>query len=189
MLSLIFSLLLSVLSASQRSFAERIYRQYHHILRRRCRRLLRDESAVDDVMQDIFWTICRKADGYRGKEEDILPWLYRVTTTHCLKLIEKNKRWSRNVEMAMEEGMERYHGSSGGMEHQVVANDLVMRLPPKQRQAVLYHFVSGMTQREIAAVMEVTRDQVRTWLAGFQTRSEAWRLEHGTTEADQGEKQ
>lgn len=178
-LFVLFVLVLSVLSARWRRFAEQLYREYHHILRRRCRRILRDETLVDDAMQEVFWTICRQAEQYKGEPDKILPWLYRVTTTHCLKQIEKDKRWVRNVGIAIEEGAVRYEDnlSRGELEAQVAAQEFLMRLPPTQRQAILYRYVSGMTQREIAEVMEVTRDQVRTWLDGFAKRGEIWRAE------------
>lgn len=164
------------LSAKARRQAESIYREYNVILRRRCRRLLRDDVMVDDAMQDIFWTLCRSIDDYRGEQDQILPWLYRITTTHCLKLIEKNKRWHRNIEEAVQEGVERYGSCLGAkeMEVSITVHQLLDKVPPVQRQAVLYRYVSGMTQREIAEVMEVTRDQVRTWLSRFQERAEAW---------------
>lgn len=169
------------LSGQARRGAETLYRDYHVILRRRCRKLLRDDVMVDDAMQDIFWTICRSYDNYRGEPDQILPWLYRITTTHCLKMLEKNKRWHRNVEEAVQEGVERYQSSLGPQEMEIAltVHQLLDKVPSQQRQAILHRYVSGMTQREIAEVMKVTRDQVRTWLSRFQERAEQW-LESST---------
>lgn len=175
-------LFLAMLSARWRAFADQLYQQYHHVLRRRCRRLLREDHLVDDAMQEIFWTICKQGKQYRGEPDKILPWLYRVTTTHCLKLLEKNKRWTRNVDLAMEEGAQRYQANLNAreLEQLTAAKALLMRLPPSVREAVLYRFASGMTQQEIAEVMDVTRDQVRTWLKQFEERRERWLAQEQT---------
>lgn len=179
MLSLLLVMIKSLLSGTSRRRTEELYRNYHAILRRRCFRLLRDESLVEDAMQDVFWTISRRVDQYRGKPAEILPWLYRITTTHCLKLIEKNQRWHRNLELAMEEGRMRYQHnlSANELEAKVSVNALLHRMPSSQRQAVVYRHVSGMTQQEIAEVMQVTRDQVRTWLKRFEQQAQTWREE------------
>ena len=175
----IFATVQVFLSARARRQAEGIYRDYYAVLRRRCKRLLRDEHRVDDVMQEIFWTICRKLGQYKGDPKEILPWLYRITTTHCLKHIEKDQRWNRNIESAIEEGIARYRPCFGSNEVDawVAGKSLLAKLPPSQREVVLYRFASGMTQEEIAEVMQITRDQVRVLLKRFKEIAARWRQE------------
>lgn len=168
--------LMTLLSRREREHAAHLYRTYYPVLYRRCQRLLQQEDWIDDAMQDIFWTICRRQGQYRGEADAILPWLYRIATTHCLRLLERKQRLRERVTDAMEEGADRYAAcfSEVDVERRVLAQELLERLPPLQRQAVIYRYVDGLTQREIASVMEVTRDQVRTWLSLFQAKGQSW---------------
>ncbi|MCB9641615.1 MAG: sigma-70 family RNA polymerase sigma factor [Myxococcales bacterium] len=149
-----------------------MYRTYGHLLKRRCRRILRDPEKVEDVMQEIFLTLCRSLDQYEGKPDQILPWLYRVTTTHCLRLLDKDKRGLRGLTLHQEDSLVEHAApiSEWTKEEQLALTDFLETLPEDQRAVVLYRYVSGMTQEEIAEVMDVSRDQVRRWLQHFQQR-------------------
>ncbi|MCB9637363.1 MAG: sigma-70 family RNA polymerase sigma factor [Myxococcales bacterium] len=152
-----------------------LYQKYYAVLRRRCFRILRDDAMVDDAMQEIFWTVSRQIDQYRGDHEQILPWLYRVTTTHCFKLLERDKRWVRNLEITMEQGS--FCGDFGGGDpvDRLAVGALLSHLPPSMREMVMYRYFDEMTQEEIAEVMGVSRDHVRTGLKRFFERVERWR--------------
>lgn len=182
-LSSLFGALLS-LGAPKRDPRQRVtalYQQYGYVLKRRCRRILRDEALVDDAMQEIFITLCRCHDQYRGDPQKILSWLYRITTTHCLQMLDKNRRWSRNLEEMVLQYQERemLDRHEPDTEAHVVVDDFLRTLPESERAAVLYRYISGMTQEEIAEVMEVGRDQVRRWLKHFQARGRVVFRERG----------
>ncbi len=149
-----------------------LYQTYGYILKRRCRRILRDAERVEDAMQEIFLTLCRSLDQYQGDPQHILAWLYRITTTHCLRILDKDKRNLRYLSLHEDgEPTETPDESSDWTrEEQFALLQFLEQLPEPQRAAVLYRYVSGMTQEEIAEVMEVSRDQIRRWLQHFQQR-------------------
>ncbi|MCB9641676.1 MAG: sigma-70 family RNA polymerase sigma factor [Myxococcales bacterium] len=152
--------------------AEALYRKYHPMMRRRCRRILRDEVLVDDAMQESFWALCRGLHRFQGNDAQLISWLYRVTTTHCLKLLERERRWDRVVEAVFDEGTMTVSG--GSVESQLVVQEVLSKLPPLQQEAVLYWLLNGMTQEEIAEVMGTTRHQVRQWLSSFSQKAKVW---------------
>ncbi len=160
-----------------REETDALYQQYYAILRRRCVRILREDALVDDAMQEIFWTVCRQIDRYRGDHAQILPWLYRITTTHCFKLLQKDKRWLRNLNLTLEQ--DSFCGEFGGGDpvDRVAVIAVLEHLPPSMREMVVFRYVDEMTQEEIAEVMGISRDQVRTGLKRFLERAEQWRKE------------
>lgn len=159
-------------STDVHSEVSKLYRQYGYILKRRCFKILRDPSLVEDAMQEIFLTLCRCYTQYQGEPQRILAWLYRITTTHCLQLLQKDQRWTRNLEELLQLHVEKetHYATQLDVEGRVVLDAFLHSLPEEERAAVLYRYVSGMTQEEIAEVMDVTRDQVRRWLKHFQRR-------------------
>jgi RNA polymerase sigma-70 factor (ECF subfamily) len=66
------------------SFAPRVYRLAHAITR--------SASDAEEVVQDVFMTILRKADRFEGRSA-VWTWIYRITTNAAL-----NKRRSRRTE-------------------------------------------------------------------------------------------
>ena len=149
---------------------EAIYQKYGYILHSRCHRILRDAALVDDALQEIFLALLTDYKSYRGEPDAILPWLYRVTNTHCFRLIDKNKRWSRLLAARLAEQGPSSHTKKPELDERLTLETLLEKLPEQERMAVLYRYISGMTQEEIAEVMEVSRDRVRRWLQHFQKR-------------------
>lgn len=147
---------------------EQLYQTYGYLLRRRCKRILNDDSWVEDAMQEILITMCRSLPQYRGEKDKILAWLYRITTTHCLQLLDKNKRWARNF---METCLQQLDTSSSlPLEEKISVEDFLNQLPGEEKEAAIYYFVNEMSQEEIAEVMQVNRDRVRVWLKHFKQR-------------------
>jgi RNA polymerase sigma-70 factor (ECF subfamily) len=55
------------------------------------RQFVRSEWDAEEVVQDVMWTIHRKADTFRG-ESGFLTWVYRVTLNAARMKLRKNKR-------------------------------------------------------------------------------------------------
>ncbi len=54
-------------------------------------RLVHNEWDAEDVLQDVVWTVVRKADTFRG-EALFSSWLFRVTQNCAKMLLRKRKR-------------------------------------------------------------------------------------------------
>ena len=70
---------------------EHLYRQFRPRILAIAMRLVRDESDAEDVLQDVVWTVVRKADTFRG-ESMFSSWLFRVTQNCAKMLLRKRKR-------------------------------------------------------------------------------------------------
>lgn len=54
-------------------------------------RLVHNEWDAEDVLQDVVWTVVRKADTFRG-DSQFSSWLFRVTQNSAKMLLRKRKR-------------------------------------------------------------------------------------------------
>jgi RNA polymerase sigma-70 factor (ECF subfamily) len=163
--------------------ATTMYMTYLPMLRRRCRRFFREDALVEDALQEIFAAILKGIDGFRGGPQQELPWLYRITTTHCIRLASKEQLWSECLKQPWDEESEDFlapaQHTTPSTDQQILATQLLNKLPANEREVLLLRYMSGLTQDEIAEVMHVSRNQIRRWLTSAEEK--ARRMASSTT--------
>src|SRR5258708_39614871 len=58
------------------------YRQYGHLVLRRCRRILRGDGGAEDALQEVFVRLWRYGEAFAAAESKGL-WLFRVDDRCC----------------------------------------------------------------------------------------------------------
>ncbi len=86
----------------------RLYREYGPVVYRRCVRLLGDRESARDATQEVFVKLLRE-ERLVGDGDDVLPWIYRVPTHHCLNLRRDGAARRRSAEG--DEGSDRARAS------------------------------------------------------------------------------
>ncbi|HEY4015564.1 MAG TPA: sigma-70 family RNA polymerase sigma factor [Polyangiaceae bacterium] len=146
----------------------RLYERYGFLLLRRCRTILRDSSAAEDALQQVFEKLLRNGAGIRDADQP-LRWLYRVADRCCFDLLRRRRR-SPESPMDVEAATSPAHPAID-----VEARNAVMALlatldVDEQRMAVLL-FVDGMSQGEIAAELGVSRVTVNKRVQALRARA------------------
>ncbi len=113
------------------------------------RRHSRDSGAEEDVVQEIFVQVWRKAATYRPSRGAVAGWLYTITRN---RMVDRWRRTSARVQ-GDESELDRLVASDRGADGQVV--DLTVRqalshLTAEQRQAVEMAYFGGLTYEETA---------------------------------------
>jgi RNA polymerase sigma-70 factor (ECF subfamily) len=145
-----------------------LYCQYGAIVFSRCRQMLGDAAAAEDLTQDTFLRVHRHLDDL-PEDEGVLPWLYRIATNLCLNAIRDGRARPILVEQPPERpGADR-------LDDRLADRDLVCRLiarvsPKVGTTAWMFH-VDGMGQEEIAEVLGISRRMVAKRLSQFTHRS------------------
>ncbi len=70
---------------------DRLYHRYRALMYATARQIVRDEWDTEEVIQDVVWTIHRKADSFRG-DSGLSTWIYRITQNAARMLLRKRKR-------------------------------------------------------------------------------------------------
>ncbi len=112
-------------------------------------------TQAPDVVQDTFLALCKASQA--EVEGHLAPWLFRVCRNRALDLIREQERELPTLEDAKMESPE--SGPSSAIERKQELSrmqEIVERLPKKQRQALLLKFSGGLSYKEIAEVMELT---------------------------------
>lgn len=144
-------------------------------LYRLCRRMLHDEAAAEDAVQEVFLKLYRKASSLRPKGQ-LSTWLYRVAVNHCLNSLRR-RRLVRFLPLADPESEERPavalepvdQGADpaarlAAREEWRKVEKAIERLPAGQRAVLMLARFEGMSYREIAETLGVTVGAVESRL-------------------------
>lgn len=148
--------------ADTRTRVRTLYRRHRDEVYRLALRYGRGDPAwAEDVVQDVFVTLCRKIDRL-DDDTDLGGWFYRVTHNRCLSRLRRRAvadspavRWLLGGRRISHDDRRAEHRT--GL-HEVFA--LVDALEPKQRLAFCMYHLDGMEQAEIGEVLGISKSYV-----------------------------
>ncbi len=141
-----------------------VCRRYGASVLRRCGGILGDADEAQDAAQEVFALILTRDSQFRG-DADLGSWIYRITTNHCLNRLRGDRRRSDRDRQS-----EAWAGASPANPYQHYAvkrgmEELLGRLDPLGQAILIYRYLDGMTQVEIAAATGKSRRTVGKRLA------------------------
>jgi RNA polymerase sigma factor (sigma-70 family) len=132
------------------------------------RMLSGDRAEAEDVAQETMLRLWRVAPEWRQGETKMTTWAYRVATNLC---IDRQRARVRKRQMALDDAPEVADDAPGAEGQLLQAGRLaaleaaLAELPDRQRQAVVLRHLEGMTNPEIAAIMEIGVEAVESLTA------------------------
>jgi len=125
-------------------------------------------SEAEDITQEALTRIWLKASQWQERGVSPRSWLMRIVYNLCMDALRRHKRQPVESEMVEDE----LPCSSGGPEQhyeQTVQQQQLARamqeLPERQRSAILLTTYHGMSQRETAAILEVSVEALESLLS------------------------
>ena len=140
----------------RRSFEE-LYDRFAGVLFSTAYRLLKNQQAAQDVLQDVFTQIWKKAPLYSPDRGRPMTWAVTLTRNKAIDLLRATRRrgcLQDNVQQEFET-FEQFDDRSSfnavtSAETSKLVRDAMQKLSKDQRQAIELAFFSSMTQTEIA---------------------------------------
>ncbi len=149
------SALVERIMAGDEGALEALYDRYAGLLFAMLVRILRDTSAAEEVLQDLFLQLWRGAARFDASRGSLPAWLLVIGRNRALSRLRGKER--REILADSEEFSIEAVPSSGNLEDEAARAQLMQRLrgamealPPEQREAVELAYFEGMTQTEIA---------------------------------------
>ena len=157
--------LLALYATGDRVAAQRLSLRFTPIALRVAQRMLRDPAEAEDVAQEAMLRLWRMAPGWRPGAAKVTTWLYRVVSNQCTDRLS----WRRTVPL---EGAPEPVDEAPGAAARMIAADRALALeaalaalPERQRQAVILRHLEGLSNPEIAEVMEIGVEAVESLVA------------------------
>ncbi len=144
----------------------RLYREFGPVVYRRCVRLLGDRESARDATQEVFVKLLRE-EKLLGDGADVLPWIYRVTTHHCLNLRRDGTRRGEMADGRETGSLEAVAGPAAPAAERRLAQQVLGRFDATTQAVAVGVLVDGMERDEIAGALGISRRTVHRKLARF----------------------
>ncbi|MHB1021046.1 MAG: RNA polymerase sigma factor [Acidobacteriaceae bacterium] len=142
------SLLEQVKLGDERAMAA-LYDRYSKVVYSVALRVLRDPSAAEDVLQEIFMQIWRAPESFIATRGSLGGWLAVVTRNRSIDALRRKRPTdsTSDVELASGYNLADEAERKGMMDK---ARGIMHTLPPEQRKTLEMAFFDGLTHAEIA---------------------------------------
>ncbi|MFT6103930.1 MAG: RNA polymerase sigma-70 factor (ECF subfamily) [Paracoccaceae bacterium] len=128
-------------------------------------RILKDRAEAEDVTQEAMLRLWKIAPRWRTGEAQVSSWLFRVVANLCTDRLRK----TRTVDIdAVAEPFDDTPGAEQVLQTAARARALdaaLAALPDRQKEAVILRHIDGLTNPEIAQVMDIGIEAVESLTA------------------------
>lgn len=128
-------------------------------------RMLRDPTEAEDVTQEAMLRLWRIAPDWRQGEAKVTTWLYRVVLNLCIDRRRRRRMLDLDGVAEPADGAASVQATLEEAERQRALGGALQELPERQRQAVILRHIEGLSNPEIAEVMEIGVEAVESLVA------------------------
>lgn len=154
--------LITRIARGDRRALEELYNLYHRRLARFLTRLTRRYDVAEEIINDTFWIVWRKAAEFRGDSQPS-TWILGIAYRKARNAFRSSARLIANESLETPpllttEGPQRAHELRDWLGH------ALEQLPTEQRMAVELCYELGFSCEEIATIMDCPANTVKTRL-------------------------
>ena len=133
-----------------------------------CLRILADRSEAEDVVQDVYLTVWRKAASFDEAVASPITWLVAIARNRSIDRLRSSARSRAHapIEVAAEvpdEGLSALERLEIG-EDQARLKDCLQELEERQSAAIRSAFLDGFTYEELAERNRVPLGTMKSWI-------------------------
>lgn len=125
--------------------------------------VLRDRGAAEDVAQEVFVKLWQALPRYDGRAQ-LSTWIYAITRNAAVSALRTRRRSVSMSDPAVFEEVESREAAPGSADDDAVLWRQVEALPDRQRQAIILYYQEERSVDEVAAMMGMPVNTVKTHL-------------------------
>ncbi len=148
-----------------------LYRRHKAIIRTVIARVVHTDADVDDVIQEAFLEVWKRAQTYEASKGKVLGWMITMARRRAIDRVRRRLAYARAEERMRLQNDGEEEARYRHVEEDAVASErsafvqqALATLPEAQREAVKLAFYGGLSQRQISAKTGVPLGTIKTRL-------------------------
>ncbi|WP_266156918.1 sigma-70 family RNA polymerase sigma factor [Dyella silvatica] len=158
--------LVQVAIGNQSAFAE-LYRRTAAKLFGVCLRMLADHGEAEEVLQEIYTTVWRRAESFDAGRASAITWLMALARNKAIDRLRQRHEHPSSRSADLDDLVDEQPGpatqAEATQEHRRLW-ECLQALEPRQRQSVREAFFAGATYSELAARCHVPLGTMKSWI-------------------------
>jgi len=162
------------LKGDQRAF-QVLFKKYRDMVARLVFSIVKDESLVEDISQDVFVLIYKNLPKFRG-DSALKTWIYRIAVNESLRGLSRAKRWTLvedpetefqkfpSTIVVLNQGGDSPERLVLEGERREMVQSALEELKPAHRVALTLYYMEDMDVREMSEVLEIPEGSVKSRL-------------------------
>jgi len=131
-------------------------------------RILGDRAEAEDIAQEVMLRLWRVAPDWRTGEAQVSTWIYSVAANLCtdrLRAVKRKGAQALDAVAEPEDGAPSVVNNLIAMDRRSALQAALARLPDRQRQAVVLRHIEGLSNPQIADVMQIGIEAVESLIS------------------------
>jgi RNA polymerase sigma-70 factor, ECF subfamily len=149
--------LISAICKGEESAIEMLYERFHRYAYALAYRILHDPLASEDIVQDAFLSIWRKAPSYQDKNGSVQSWLQAIVRNRAIDKIRasahRDYQWTPfqvdNEQDPPSEQPDVWEKAWQSEQHRII-REVMEQIPSEQRMVIELAYFGGLTHAEIS---------------------------------------
>jgi RNA polymerase sigma factor (sigma-70 family) len=165
--------LVHLLSRGDRRAFEYLLARYHSVVYKTCRGIVHDEQEAEDVTQEVFIEVYKSISSFRSAAR-LITWIHRIAVNRSLDKVRKMQR-TQGKQIISLDGENADHianvphlpNPSSQLEEKekaMILKAAIDILPENQKAAFVLSRIEGLTQKEVAAILEIQEGALESLL-------------------------
>jgi len=125
--------------------------------------ILRDRAAAEDLAQEVFVKLWQALPRYDGRAK-LSTWIYAITRNAAVSALRGRRRALSMSDHAVREEVEGIAATPGPATGYRELRRVIEALPEKQRQAITLYYLDERPVEEVAEMMGLPANTVKTHL-------------------------
>ena len=150
----------------QKAFAE-LYKRTSSKLFGVCLRMLRDRGEAEEVLQETYTTVWRRAAGFDATKASAITWLVTLSRNKAIDRLRQHREELLDEPSRLEETVDEQPTPAADAETSQEYRRLercLDELEPQQRSSVREAFFTGATYNELATRCRVPLGTMKSWI-------------------------
>ncbi len=159
---------ISAICQGEESAIETLYERYHRYAYALAYRILRDPVASEDIVQDAFLSIWRKASSYQVQNGSVQSWIQAIVRNRAIDKIRasahRDYQWiplqADNDQDPPSEQPDVWEQAWQSEQHRII-REVLEQIPAEQRMVIELAYFGGLTHAEISEQCQIPLGTVK----------------------------